>query len=184
MAYNKDKLIKEALKAIEEHGLVFFTDVVKYLPISEGGAYKKRLHEHPDIKQAMHLFSKSRIDSLSLDKEKKNNGEGYVYLVKCDGFDYYKIGISKVGVAHRLSNIQSGCPFDLHVLHTGYSPRYRRIESLLHNKYRKHNKRGEWFEFSKKLVSKVISDIDKLCLDNSSVNINVNVVFKEQAKLF
>ncbi len=126
--------------------------------------------------------AKSRVSSGALSRQELNKGLGYVYLVRCKGFDFYKIGVSKVSVEHRLSSLQTGCPFDLEVLHTGYSLGYRSIETLLHNKYRLYNERGEWFKLNNNLVNDVIMDINKLCQDNT--NANTSATFGEQAKIF
>ena len=53
MAYDKNKLEKEAIKAIEKNKLFFNADVVAYLPCSERTFYDLKLHESQSIKEAL-----------------------------------------------------------------------------------------------------------------------------------
>lgn len=64
MAYDKKELTKTALKVIEKEKLVFFSDLVCFLPISESGAYKKKLHEVESIKAA--LYSNKQMKKREL----------------------------------------------------------------------------------------------------------------------
>jgi len=94
------------------------------------------------------------------DHQKRKPKVGYVYLVKCEGTDFYKIGISKSTVKNRLSSLQSGCPFKLTLLHKVHCNHYSLLESELHKKYSKHRGIGEWFKLSDSLVLCVISDMN------------------------
>ena len=51
--YNKDSLEALAIAAIEEHGLVFFTEVCAYLPCSTATAYNYELEKLESIKEAI-----------------------------------------------------------------------------------------------------------------------------------
>ena len=82
MAYNKDKLIKEALKAIDKEGLVFFSDVVCFLPITESGAYKKKLHEVEAIKQALYKNKQNKKRGLRTKWEDSENATLQMGLYK------------------------------------------------------------------------------------------------------
>ena len=53
MAYTTSTLKKKALKAIEEHNLYFIEDIVTYLPCNKKTFYNHKLHDLPDIKEAL-----------------------------------------------------------------------------------------------------------------------------------
>lgn len=53
MAYDKKKLEKQALEAIEKHKLFFISDVVAYLPCSRATFYEIELDKLDSIKDAL-----------------------------------------------------------------------------------------------------------------------------------
>ena len=53
MAYDKKKLEKQAIEAIEKHKLFFIADVTSYLPCSYGTFYELKLNESYSIKAAL-----------------------------------------------------------------------------------------------------------------------------------
>lgn len=67
-----------------------------------------------------------------------------VYVLITCNFEYIKIGMAK-DIKSRMSNIQSGCPFDLTSWIAIATPLARQIESELHFIFRDYNLRGEWF---------------------------------------
>lgn len=73
---------------------------------------------------------------------------GYVYLVHCVGTDLYKIGRSKVDYYARLSSLQTGCPYELSMIHAVHCDAYGKLERLLHHTFKDKRVRGEWFELS------------------------------------
>lgn len=60
MAYNTERLEKEALEAIKKHNLFFIEDVVAMLPCSKPTFYEHKLNESNDIKDAL---EKNKIDA-------------------------------------------------------------------------------------------------------------------------
>ena len=82
MAYNKDKLIKDALKAIDEHNLVFIEDVVCYIPCSKTTFYSKRLHESDAIKEAIYENRQSKKIALRTKWEDSENATLQMGLYK------------------------------------------------------------------------------------------------------
>ena len=53
MAYDKEELEKQAIKAIKEHNLIFLEDVVCYLPCCRKTFFDHELHELHSIKEAI-----------------------------------------------------------------------------------------------------------------------------------
>lgn len=69
-----------------------------------------------------------------------------VYVISAINSSYYKIGYAK-NFNQRLSNIQNGCPYDLHLTHSSHAPNYKEVEKYLHKYFKHKNVRGEWFSF-------------------------------------
>ena len=71
-----------------------------------------------------------------------------IYLLKIVNEDksLYKIGFTRGSIYKRISELQTGCPYEIHVVDT-YSSEYGTIiESTLHNVYSYKRTFGEWFE--------------------------------------
>jgi hypothetical protein len=68
-----------------------------------------------------------------------------VYLLGADGLDLVKIGTT-TDVDRRVRTMQTGLPLTLSVLWTCEGG--RELERALHDKFRVHNRRGEWFDLT------------------------------------
>lgn len=69
----------------------------------------------------------------------------YLYLIRCNSTDFYKIGLSKTP-EERLQELQTGCPYPLTLIYKKAFRKAIKVERLLHKKYRNKRKTGEWFE--------------------------------------
>ena len=72
---------------------------------------------------------------------------GKVYLIesKTNGCVEYKIGITSKNVATRLHQMQTGNPATLKIISSYTTNNYIKLETILHNLYKRYNIRGEWF---------------------------------------
>jgi hypothetical protein len=68
-----------------------------------------------------------------------------VYLLGAEGLDLVKIGTT-TDVDRRVRTMQTGLPLTLSVLWTCEGG--RKLERALHDKFRVHNRRGEWFDLT------------------------------------
>ncbi|MFD9496856.1 GIY-YIG nuclease family protein [Streptomyces sp. NPDC060005] len=68
-----------------------------------------------------------------------------VYLMGAESLDLVKIGTT-TDVTRRLRTMQTGLPLTLSVLWTCEGG--RELEQALHQEFRKHNRRGEWFDLT------------------------------------
>ncbi|MEQ6028197.1 GIY-YIG nuclease family protein [Streptomyces salinarius] len=68
-----------------------------------------------------------------------------VYLLGAEGLDLVKIGTT-TDVDRRVRTMQTGLPLTLSVLWTCEGG--RELEGALHQEFRKHNRRGEWFDLT------------------------------------
>ena len=70
-----------------------------------------------------------------------------VYILECEG--YIKIGTS-TRPYQRLSSIQTGCPFKVHMrglMHGGMD-----TEQLLHSELARHHHQGEWYHLNEESI--------------------------------
>lgn len=71
---------------------------------------------------------------------------GYVYILNIYGTDYYKIGITRnPNVQCRISQIQTGNPFEVIPVDVRRLANYREAETYLHTVFSNYKVRGEWF---------------------------------------
>lgn len=52
---------------------------------------------------------------LEYQGERFDSESSYIYMVRCVGFDYYKIGRAQ-DATKRISTIQTGCPFEIRTI--------------------------------------------------------------------
>ena len=58
MAYDKQKLIEQAIEAIKKYNLIFVDDVISMLPCSIQTFYTHKLEQHEEIKK---LLNKNKV---------------------------------------------------------------------------------------------------------------------------
>ena len=83
----------------------------------------------------------------------------YVYIVHCEGSQYYKIGRSKIKPEFRLSQLQTGNPKRLRFIELIETDNAANIESYIHHKWQMRRGMGEWFMLSVDDVTRLISDV-------------------------
>lgn len=67
-----------------------------------------------------------------------------VYLIAADDLEMVKIGRSTVrGVVDRVAALQTGSPVALSLVHSVPAPEW--VETHLHERFKAHHVRGEWF---------------------------------------
>lgn len=120
------------------------------------------------VKEAEKMAIKKRIKFENKEFERfttNHAGAGYIYLIHCETTNYYKIGVSKINLSTRLSNLQSGCPFTLTPIHCEHIKNTYKTEKMLHSRYANKRISGEWFEFGEKEVRAVVSEIQNAATD-------------------
>jgi hypothetical protein len=82
---------------------------------------------------------------------------GYVYLIWQENTSFYKIGCTN-NINKRLSMLQTSHSSKLHLLGTIETEEHVRKEGYLHNKYKNHHIKGEWFNFHPLFLREVLTD--------------------------
>jgi len=70
-----------------------------------------------------------------------------VYLVRCLGSDFYKIGLTR-NINRRLTTIQTGCPHEVRVELFYKTSKPEEFEAEMHSFLADYRVRGEWFELT------------------------------------
>lgn len=70
---------------------------------------------------------------------------GYLYLIKAEDSETYKIGITKKSPEKRLKTLQTGNPEKLILCETYQSEHYRKMETHIHRVLKERRLEGEWF---------------------------------------
>lgn len=92
---------------------------------------------------------------------KEDAAPRYLYLIRCKGTHYYKIGITN-DLVKRIATHQTGSPYELSLVlyaeadlddYLGKEIAY--LESFLHKNYASLRVRGEWFHFNYPNVSDI-----------------------------
>lgn len=65
MAYDKKKILKDAIELIEKHHLVFMSDVIGLLPVSERTFYTLFPSESQELQELKNILDKNRISMKS-----------------------------------------------------------------------------------------------------------------------
>lgn len=100
-----------------------------------------------------------------------------VYLLKIvnDSETLYKIGYTGESIHRRISELQTGCPYEIQLVDV-YSSEYSRvIEMTLHHIFEHKNTRGEWFNLDYEDEMNFI----KLCEKYNSIQESMNNDFDD-----
>lgn len=101
---------------------------------------------------------------------------GFVYMIQMGDTDYYKIGISCLGIEQRLNALQTASPFELKLIASEYQEDARLIERAIHLALKHVQARNEWFHGEQSAIHKVfiaynaMAKIDMLMADGDLPN--------------
>lgn len=70
---------------------------------------------------------------------------GYIYLIRNDNDDTYKIGVTKNDPKKRLKQLQTGSSSPLTLINFFQTQYPYRLETMLHNYFKSNNCNGEWY---------------------------------------
>lgn len=85
---------------------------------------------------------------------------GYVYVVKAENMNMYKIGIASASDA-RLKTLQAGSPIRLLLLKSVYFDNSKEVESRLHDIFARSRVHNEWFDLRKDELDLLLLYLDE-----------------------
>lgn len=86
----------------------------------------------------------------------RNHKEGYVYFLKTESHDMFKVGATKKSPYLRMATVQSGCPYKIDLYGYLYYSNCRKMEKVFHRKLEQYRMHGEWFEVSPAIIRHLI----------------------------
>lgn len=101
----------------------------------------------------------------------------FIYLIKDNVTNYYKIGISD-NPNKRLQTLNSSNPNKLQILYTKQMNEAREIEKYLHNEFRKYKiAKKEWFKFEEndKLIIHQIECVISIFEEKERIKREINI---------
>lgn len=84
---------------------------------------------------------------------------GWTYLIRADGTNLYKIGVTSRTPEDRLSSLQTASPHNLKLCYASKSDFARKHEARLHEKYSHKRESGEWFRLDDSDVADVCAEM-------------------------
>jgi hypothetical protein len=88
--------------------------------------------------------------------------KGYVYLLAEMGDKLrYKIGITKNNVEKRVKQLRTGNSDDIMIIHRYHSLNYKKIERMLHTKFKNDRLHLEWFTMTDEQVMAFMAEAKK-----------------------
>lgn len=103
-----------------------------------------------DAAKALHLaFDKFKDESIRKKlpvqvKQKRKKGPAFVYLIKIENYNLYKIGVAS-NIKNRINSIQTSNPFNVQLVHKKLVNDPFNVERKLHFRYKNQNINREWF---------------------------------------
>lgn len=111
--------------------------------------------------------------------------KGYVYLIEDVNSSIYKIGVTRTwkderGQVKRLKALQTGNSSELKLSHIFPTQWPFRLETMLHNRFKKYHVSGEWYN----LPTKYVDEFNIICveLDNTIKSLLDNPFFNKNIK--
>jgi hypothetical protein len=83
---------------------------------------------------------------------------GIVYLIEAQGTGCIKIGRGESALARR-ENLQTGCPFALHILREIKTEDAAGLERMLHARYDPYKTIGEWFDLPADILNALLKEV-------------------------
>tara|TARA_R110000782_G_scaffold15408_2_gene45157 strand:- start:419 stop:1093 length:675 start_codon:yes stop_codon:yes gene_type:complete len=116
---------------------------------------RKEFVYKPSMLEVNHNIKKKDIGYLH------NSKSGYVYFIKIEKQDVYKIGFT-TNPKRRISDISRSSPFIIKVLLVTKSLFAYEMEQKLHEEYKDYALKGEWYLFQNKKAKEVLNKINML----------------------
>ena len=93
---------------------------------------------------------------------------GYVYVIHCKGFPYYKIGMTKLLPEVRLTALQTAIPFELELEYAVMVEDAQDVEAILHHHNESKCVKREWFILNKEDLASIKEELLSLKLAKDS----------------
>jgi len=100
----------------------------------------------------------------------------YVYFIKVEGKDTFKVGYTENNPYQRLASLQTSCPFPISVYGLIETDKPRKLEAILHRQFEASKTTGEWFSIPVETVNAILIKHKKGSLvTRKKVKINLDI---------
>lgn len=132
-------------------------EVALYVEMKQGKTREEKMREATAIIEK--LFDRdtptvSQWKQVPVEREQKGIDPGHVYLLRCAGTPYYKIGRTKNRPNDRISCIQGACPLEIITLKVEKTGNMSSLEKYLHRRLKNRHHQYEWFTFKSNAEAK------------------------------
>ena len=132
-------------------------EVARYVEMKEGKSREEKSREaaaiidklFPAVSQDRNTWNR-----VPVEREQKGIDPGHVYLLRCAGTPYYKIGRTKNRPNDRISCIQGACPLEIITLKVEKTGNMSSLEKYLHRRLKDRHHQYEWFTFKSNAEAK------------------------------
>lgn len=100
--------------------------------------------------------------------------EGYIYLIRCEGTTYYKIGITRANAENRVKALQTGCPFNLQLVMMFRTNTPEETEAWAQTVLEGRRVNGEWFDLDPQAFCDFIVAINPIMVDYVRIPLGVS----------
>jgi len=101
-------------------------------------------------------------NELMVNNARKSNSkarpDGFLYFIKLNGFDIYKIGVTS-NLKRRLYDIDSNSPFGIKLINSFFFKNVYEMEEMIHDNLKGNNVRKEWFSLDKEYLEVIINQV-------------------------
>lgn len=95
--------------------------------------------------------------------------EGWVYIIQCENFPYFKVGVSEKSPQERLLSMQVGVPFNLKLIGQFWVNDRYAVEYEIHQKYADRIQKGEWYCLDALSLTVLLADLTDASIDKSGI---------------
>lgn len=110
------------------------------------------------------LNYKGRTELMTSNARKSNSKlrpDGFLYFIKLNGHDIYKIGVSS-NIKRRLYDIDANSPFGVTLLNHYFFKNVYEMEEMIHDNLKDNKLRKEWFKLDKEHLKLLTNQVKEL----------------------
>lgn len=118
------------------------------------------------------IIPNKRSYSGITETNKKRFPNGYIYFIRCENTNFYKLGVSR-NPKRRICDIDSYLPFNLEILSIHYFENVYDVEEQFSKKIQYNNIRREWYNLEIEEAKNIMIELHNLNTIKDASNKNI-----------